>query len=242
MGPELLRELRAAIHARFDARRRSRRAASSRPRRTPGGSPIWSNKGEVFRRAIVLPRMLEGVRHVLGADAKLSSLNARSADPAQRRGPAAARGHVGAAGRRGLLGLQHRVAARRLHDRRTARPAWCPARTRGASGRRTCSRIRMAPHPDEILLIGKAGSIAVMNSHLWHGGTANRTAAPRLAMHAFYCRRDKPQQQYQKQLLDPDVQAALSPELRRSPGPRRSAERRAQRRRDRAQLHEVAPV
>jgi ectoine hydroxylase-related dioxygenase (phytanoyl-CoA dioxygenase family) len=72
----------------------------------------------------------------------------------------------------------------------------------------------MAPHPDEVLLIGKAGSIAVMNAHLWHGGTANRTAAPRLAMHAFYCRRDKPQQQYQKQLLRPDVQAALAPELR----------------------------
>ena len=61
----------------------------------------------------------------------------------------------------------------------------------------------MAPHPDEVLLIGTAGSIAVMNAHMWHGGTANRTAAPRLAMHAFYCRRDKPQQQYQKQLLRP---------------------------------------
>ena len=33
-------------------------------------------------------------------------------------------------------------------------------------------------------------------------------------MHGFYCRRDKPQQQYQKQLLDAEVQAALSPELR----------------------------
>ena len=33
-------------------------------------------------------------------------------------------------------------------------------------------------------------------------------------MHAFYCRHDKPQQQYQKHLLDADVQAALSPELR----------------------------
>jgi ectoine hydroxylase-related dioxygenase (phytanoyl-CoA dioxygenase family) len=53
-----------------------------------------------------------------------------------------------------------------------------------------------------------------MNAHTWHGGTANRTDKPRLAMHAFYCRRDKPQQQYQKQLLDADVQAALSPELR----------------------------
>ena len=54
-----------------------------------------------------------------------------------------------------------------------------------------------------------------MNAHVWHGGTANRTAAPRLAMHAFYCRGDKPQQQYQKALLRPEVQAALDPELRR---------------------------
>jgi ectoine hydroxylase-related dioxygenase (phytanoyl-CoA dioxygenase family) len=70
------------------------------------------------------------------------------------------------------------------------------------------------PHPDEVFLTGRAGSIAVMNAHVWHGGTANRTSAPRLAMHAFYCRRDKPQQQYQKALLRPDTQAALDPQLR----------------------------
>jgi hypothetical protein len=29
------------------------------------------------------------------------------------------------------------------------------------------------------------GSIAVMNAHAWRVGTANRTAAPLLAMHAF---------------------------------------------------------
>jgi ectoine hydroxylase-related dioxygenase (phytanoyl-CoA dioxygenase family) len=72
----------------------------------------------------------------------------------------------------------------------------------------------MAPHPDEVLLTGTAGSVAVMNAHLWHGGTANRSSRPRLAMHAFYCRRDKPQQQYQKQLLRPDVQHTLTPALR----------------------------
>jgi hypothetical protein len=33
-------------------------------------------------------------------------------------------------------------------------------------------------------------------------------------MHAFYCRRDKPQQQYQKKLLGADLQASLPPELR----------------------------
>ena len=57
----------------------------------------------------------------------------------------------------------------------------------------------MAPHPDEMLLTGAARQHRRdERAHVWHGGTANRTAAPRLAMHAFYCRRDKPQQQYQK--------------------------------------------
>lgn len=53
-----------------------------------------------------------------------------------------------------------------------------------------------------------------MNSHLWHGGLDHRTPGHRTSIHAFYCRRDKPQQQYQKQLLRPEVLAALTPELR----------------------------
>jgi ectoine hydroxylase-related dioxygenase (phytanoyl-CoA dioxygenase family) len=65
------------------------------------------------------------------------------------------------------------------------------------------------PHPDEVLVTGCAGDLVIMNSHLWHGGTANRTDRPRLAPHAFYCRWDKPQQQYQKALLRPQTQAAL---------------------------------
>jgi ectoine hydroxylase-related dioxygenase (phytanoyl-CoA dioxygenase family) len=53
-----------------------------------------------------------------------------------------------------------------------------------------------------------------MNTHAWHGGTANRTPTPRRALHSFYCRRDQPQQQYQRRLLRPETQAALAPELR----------------------------
>jgi ectoine hydroxylase-related dioxygenase (phytanoyl-CoA dioxygenase family) len=73
----------------------------------------------------------------------------------------------------------------------------------------------LAPHPEEKLLLAPAGSVVVMNTHAWHGGTANRTGAPRRALHAFYCRSDKPQQQYQKRLLRLETQARLSPELRR---------------------------
>jgi hypothetical protein len=53
-----------------------------------------------------------------------------------------------------------------------------------------------------------------MNTHAWHGGTANRTGNHRRALHPFYCRFDKPQQQYQKRLLRQETQAGLSPQLR----------------------------
>ena len=79
-APELLRELREAIHAQFE-REGDRAGHEFKTEENARRLANLVNKGEVFRRAIVLPRMLEGVRHVLGADAKLSSLNARSADP-----------------------------------------------------------------------------------------------------------------------------------------------------------------
>src|SRR5260370_42094371 len=72
-----------------------------------------------------------------------------------------------------------------------------------------------APHPEEILVTGTAGTVVVMNAHLWHGGTANPTDRERRALHGFYCRYDIPQQQYQKRLLRPETQAALTPALRR---------------------------
>jgi ectoine hydroxylase-related dioxygenase (phytanoyl-CoA dioxygenase family) len=71
------------------------------------------------------------------------------------------------------------------------------------------------PHPEQQLVTGKAGTVVVMNSHMWHGGTANRTGAPRRAMHVYYTRWDKPQQQWQKKWLSPEVQARLGPEARK---------------------------
>ncbi len=67
----------------------------------------------------------------------------------------------------------------------------------------------------EVLVTGKAGTVVVMNAHMWHGGSGNRTDRPRRAMHVYYTRGDKPQQQYQKQWVRPEVQARLSPVGRR---------------------------
>jgi ectoine hydroxylase-related dioxygenase (phytanoyl-CoA dioxygenase family) len=71
-----------------------------------------------------------------------------------------------------------------------------------------------ATHPSEQLVTGAAGTLVVMNAHCWHGGTANRTGRHRRALHGFYCRFDKPQQQYQKALIPQEVQARFSPQLR----------------------------
>ena len=80
MGRDLLRELRQRIHEIFDEE--GERAGHEF--RTEAHAHRLANlvdKGEVFRRAIVLPAVIACVRRVLGPQIKLSSLNARSADP-----------------------------------------------------------------------------------------------------------------------------------------------------------------
>jgi Phytanoyl-CoA dioxygenase (PhyH) len=171
------------------------------------------DKGEVFRRAIVLPEILGCVRHILGPDIKLSSLNARSADPHSDEGQPL---HVDMGAIPDARGYWVCNTVWLLDDFTADNGAtrMIPGSHKWGTRPQDVLADPMAPHPDEVLLIGPAGSIAVMNAHLWHGGTANRTAAPRLAMHAFYCRRDKPQQQYQKALLRPETQASLGAEVR----------------------------
>jgi ectoine hydroxylase-related dioxygenase (phytanoyl-CoA dioxygenase family) len=172
------------------------------------------NKGEVFERLISTPEVLERVAHVLGPEFKLGSLNFRAASP-------------------------HSDWVQPLHCDMGALPdargysvcntIWMlddftveNGATRAVPESHRWRRLPQevledprAPHPAEVLITGRAGSVVVMNAHLWHGGTANRTGAPRRALHAFYCRRDLPQQQYQKKLLSAEVQRRLSPELRK---------------------------
>jgi ectoine hydroxylase-related dioxygenase (phytanoyl-CoA dioxygenase family) len=171
------------------------------------------NKGEMFREAIVLAPVLNLVRHVLGGDCKLSSLNARSADPYTDVGQPL---HVDMGAIPDGQGYWVCNTVWLLDDftRENGPTRMIPGSHTWGTRPQDVLPDPLAPHPQEVLLTAPAGSVAVMNAHMWHGGTANRTASPRLAMHAFYCRRDKPQQQYQKQLLRPEVQAALTPDLR----------------------------
>ena len=212
MGPSLHAALRHRLlelyHAEGDR-------AGHEFRREPHAQRLANlvDKGEVFARAITLNAVLDAVGHVLGPEFKLSSLNARSADPHSDEGQPL---HVDMAALPDARGYWVCNTIWLLDDFTPSNGATrlVPGSHRWGTRPNDVLADAMAPHPQEILLTGAAGSIAIMNSHLWHGGTANRTERPRLAMHAFYCRRDKPQQQYQKALLSAGVQAALSPAVR----------------------------
>jgi ectoine hydroxylase-related dioxygenase (phytanoyl-CoA dioxygenase family) len=172
------------------------------------------DKGEVFRRVICHGELLRGVEAVLGPDFKLGSLNFRSADP---RSNSTQPLHCDM----GMLPDERGNSVCNsiwLLDDFTAENG----ATRYVPGSHQWKKLPQdaggdprAPFPGERLVLGRAGDVILMNAHLWHGGTANRTSEQRRSLHAFFVRGDVPQQQYQKKLLRPETQAALSPELRR---------------------------
>jgi Phytanoyl-CoA dioxygenase (PhyH) len=167
------------------------------------------DKGAVFVECVVDPDVLRYVGHVLGPALKLSSLNARSANPGSDEAQPL---HVDAGALPDERGFWVCNTVWMLDDFTAENGSLRVVPGSHRFGRKPEDALAdpRAPHPDEILVTGSAGDLVVMNSHVWHGGTANRTGRPRLALHAFYCRRDKPQQQYQKALLRAETQKELS--------------------------------
>lgn len=213
MDQGLLEEIRGRVEQLWEE---EGSRAGSEFRLEPGARRLANlvDKGEVFERVVSHPAVLEPVRHVLGDDFKLSSLNARSTDP-QSADSQPLHCDAGAVGDETGFWVCNTIWL--LDDFTAANGA-----TRVVPGSHRWRKLPQkeladpqAPHPDEVLILGEAGTVVVMNTHAWHGGTANRTDRPRRALHGFYTRGDKPQQQYQKALLRPETQRRLSPEVRR---------------------------
>jgi ectoine hydroxylase-related dioxygenase (phytanoyl-CoA dioxygenase family) len=166
------------------------------------------NKGEMFHLVITHPQVLAGIAHVLKGDLKLSSLNSRAALPGL--------------GKQGLHADWGRLAT--PGDYQVCNSVWLiddftPANgaTRVVPGSHRTGKMpsdEMAspadPHPDEVVLLGKAGDVVIFNAHTWHGGTLNTTDSPRRAMHGYFTRRHQPQQLDQKKFLRPETAAQLS--------------------------------
>jgi ectoine hydroxylase-related dioxygenase (phytanoyl-CoA dioxygenase family) len=49
----------------------------------------------------------------------------------------------------------------------------------------------------------------IFNSHLWHGGTLNRTTEPRRALHSYFTRRNQSQQLDQAKYLRAETERRL---------------------------------
>ena len=96
----------------------------------------------------------------------------------------------------------------------TAPPGWYRARTGPARCRAWPCRIRPRRTPMRCRSPRRAGTVVIFNSHLWHGGTGNRSDRPRRALHGLFTRRDRPQQTDQKTYLRPETLARLSPAAR----------------------------
>jgi len=188
--------------------------AGSEFRQEPGALRLANlvDKGDVFVDCILDPVVLAYVSEVIGPP-KLSSLNARSALPRTSESQPL---HVDAGALPDARGAWVCNTVWMLDDFTADNGALRAVPGSHLWGRRPQEALAdpQAPHPEEVLVTGRAGDLVVMNSHLWHGGTANRTDRRRLALHAFYCRRDKPQQQYQKALLREETAARLSPAAR----------------------------
>jgi hypothetical protein len=208
--PELLCALRRRIEELFDE---EGMLAGSEFKQEPDARRLANlvDKGEIFEDVILTPRVLECMAHVLGPRFKLSSLNARSTDPHSASGQPL---HADSGAIADDVGYFVANSVWLLDDFTPENGA-----TRFVAGSHRWRRLPepdfYGAHPDEQLVLGKAGDVVVMNAHMWHGGTANRTAAPRRAMHVYYTRYDQPQQQYQKRWLSAAVQARLSPAARR---------------------------
>jgi hypothetical protein len=170
------------------------------------------DKGALFERVIAEPLVLACVRHVLGPEFKLSSLNARTSLPGSASQPL----HVDMGAVPDDRGYWVCNCVWMLDDFTPENGALRVIPSSHRWGRRPQDVVAdlTGPHPDEVMVKGRAGSVIVINAHLWHGGLANRTSVPRTAVHAFYCRRDKPQQQHQKALLRAEVQDRLTQKLR----------------------------
>jgi ectoine hydroxylase-related dioxygenase (phytanoyl-CoA dioxygenase family) len=187
--------------------------AGSEFRAEPGTRRLANlvDKGAIFAELIATPKILECMEHVIGPDYKLSSLNARSTNPHHDESQPWHADTGAIADERGYWVCN---SVWMLDD---FTPENGPTRMvpRSHAWRRLPEPGNTAPRPDEALVTGRAGTVVIMNAHMWHGGTGNRTDRPRRALHAFYTRNDKPQQQYQKALLRPETIAALTPLQRR---------------------------
>jgi len=165
------------------------------------------NKDPVFDVCFTDPRLLAGLAHVLG-EFKLSSLNFRAALPGQ--GHQALHADWGGAVRPGEYQVCNSIWLLDDFTDDNGATRVVPGSHRSGAMPRDAMADPAGPHPDEVRLVAPAGTVVIFNSHLWHGGTLNRSGRPRRALHSYFTRRGNRQQLDQRRYLRPQTRQRLS--------------------------------
>ena len=165
------------------------------------------NKGEAFDIFYTHPRVLAAMRHVLGEDFKLSSLNYRAAKPGQGLQKLHADWHEPVEA--GDYKVCNSIWLLDDFSRANGATRIVPGSQLGGKLPQDALEDPWAPHPDEIVIEAPAGSVFIFNSHTWHGGTTNQTERYRRAIHSYFCRKDQPQQVDQKRYIRDSTRARL---------------------------------
>ena len=154
-------------------------------------SPYIQNKHPGFDLCLTHPRILAGICHVLGRNIKSFGVHGRSHPPGCEQqglhvdynGPTATPGNYSTCNSIWMLS-----------DFTAANGA-----TRVIPGTHLSGKVPKdeldepaADHPRQKLLLGRAGTVGVFNSHVWHGTTANSDTTGRNSLTSFFCRRDDP--------------------------------------------------
>jgi ectoine hydroxylase-related dioxygenase (phytanoyl-CoA dioxygenase family) len=168
------------------------------------------NKDPVFEICFTDPRVLACIAHVLG-EFKLSSLNSRAALPGHGLQSLHAEGGPGGPGPYQVCNSIWLLDDFTMDNGATR---VVPGSHRLTVSVRDAIADPAATHPGEVRLIAPAGTVVVFNSHLWHGGTINRTSRPRRAVHSYFTRRDNRQQTDQRNYIRPETLSRLTPPAR----------------------------
>jgi ectoine hydroxylase-related dioxygenase (phytanoyl-CoA dioxygenase family) len=209
MSPEAVAEVRAAI---IELEEREDAAGAGTNPRDPGAIRIddVNHKGAIFDQLWQHPVLLACMAHYLG-DFRLSSVTSRASRPGQ--------GHQRMhADYWGSLedGYVACNSGWMLDDFRVENGATRVVPGSHLFGKRPEDVMEdpTALHPNEVRVTGPAGTLVVFNGYLWHGGTLNDTAEPRRGVFQVYSRRDVERQNDQAAVLDPSLDARLSPAAR----------------------------
>ncbi|MEM7342851.1 MAG: phytanoyl-CoA dioxygenase family protein [Chloroflexota bacterium] len=172
-----------------------------------------ANKGKIFQEMFAHPMVLAVVEGVMGPNRRLSMLNAREVPPQVSGVKQPFHSDTDNSGKPDDKGY-HSCTAIWMLD------AFTPENgaTRIVPGTHLTGKVPVealadpyADHPDEIVLQGQPGDVAIFNGHCWHAGGLNTTDKPRRAILAHYYRADIPRPADRRQHISPEVRETLTP-------------------------------